>query len=145
MHQVKLAAALAAASILASCAQMPASPGKRELMVVGIDEKVLFNGGKQSFGAPGRDAVSIVDIGTDPLAPRIVANLPLMNSIFGPPVNLAITPDETLAIVANSMDWQQDGGNWKPVPDSEGGEGAKLYIQTGSKMNDMPADDEMPF
>jgi len=31
-------------------------------------------------------------------------------------------------------------GNWKPVPDSEGG--AKLYIQAGSKMNDLPFNDE---
>jgi DNA-binding beta-propeller fold protein YncE len=63
-----------------------------------------------------------VDIGTDPLAPRIIANLPLMNSIFGPPTNLAITPDEGLALVANSMDWQKDGAGWKPVPDN------KLYV-----------------
>ena len=33
-------------------------------------------------------------------------------------------------------------GNWKPVPDTEG---PKLYIQTGSKMNDLSlADDEEP-
>jgi len=66
--------------------------------------------------------VSIVDIGTDPLAPKIIANLPLMNSIFGPPVNLAITPNESLALVANSMNWQQAGAVWKPVPDD------KLYV-----------------
>ncbi len=36
-------------------------------------------------------------------------------------------------------------GNWKPVPDSEGGDTAKLYIQTGSKMNDLPEDEENPF
>jgi replicative DNA helicase len=38
-------------------------------------------------------------------------------------------------------------GNWKPVPDSEGGEAAKLYIQTGSKMNDLPfsEEEETPF
>ena len=42
------------------------------------------------------------------------------------------------------------GGSWKPVP-TEGGAGgdagAKLYIQAGSKMNDMPYsdDDEAPF
>jgi len=39
-----------------------------------------------------------------------------MNSVFGPPVNLAITPDESLALVANSMDWVQDGGAWKGAP-----------------------------
>jgi len=36
--------------------------------------------------------VSIIDI-HDPTNPRIIANLPLMNSVMGPPVNLAITPD----------------------------------------------------
>jgi replicative DNA helicase len=38
------------------------------------------------------------------------------------------------------------GGNWKPVPpeSSAGGSGAKLYIQAGSKMNDLPMDDEEP-
>jgi replicative DNA helicase len=42
------------------------------------------------------------------------------------------------------------GGNWKPVP-TEGGAngdgGAKLFIQAGSKMNDMPFgdDEEAPF
>lgn len=34
-------------------------------------------------------------------------------------------------------------GSWKPVTDTEG---PRLYIQTGSKMNDLPADDEdAPF
>ena len=41
------------------------------------------------------------------------------------------------------------GGNWRPVPTegADGGGGAKLYIQAGSKMNDMPygEDDESPF
>jgi len=37
-------------------------------------------------------------------------------------------------------------GNWKPVPDSEGSGDAKLYIQTGSKMNDLgDEDEESPF
>ncbi|MEI2739882.1 MAG: replicative DNA helicase [Chitinophagaceae bacterium] len=35
-------------------------------------------------------------------------------------------------------------GNWKPVSDVEGG--AKVFIQTGSKMNDLPEDEEeTPF
>ena len=36
-------------------------------------------------------------------------------------------------------------GNWKPVQDNEGG-GARLYIQHGSRMKDLPMDDdETPF
>jgi replicative DNA helicase len=36
-------------------------------------------------------------------------------------------------------------GSWKPVPD-DGGD-AKLFIQTGSKMNDLPfsEEEETPF
>ena len=39
------------------------------------------------------------------------------------------------------------GGSWKPVPANDTPDGnAKLYIQTGSKMNDLPMDeDEAPF
>lgn len=93
-----------------------------QLMIIGNDEKVTFNdAGGFIFSAPGKDTVSIVDISNQE-APRIVVNLPLMNSIFGPPVNLAITPDERLAIVANSVTWVQEGGAWKPVPDN------KLYV-----------------
>ena len=34
-------------------------------------------------------------------------------------------------------------GSWKPVPDDTAGGGdAKLFIQTGSKMNDLPFSDE---
>ncbi len=37
------------------------------------------------------------------------------------------------------------GGSWKPVKDDEGG-GARLYIQAGSRMKDLPMeDDENPF
>src|SRR3984885_11711075 len=33
-------------------------------------------------------------------------------------------------------------GSWKPVQDGEGSGGAKLYIQAGSKMNDLPMDED---
>lgn len=35
-------------------------------------------------------------------------------------------------------------GSWKPVSDSDGGGGARMFIQTSSKMNDLPDDDD-PF
>ncbi|WP_204325429.1 hypothetical protein, partial [Stenotrophomonas maltophilia] len=61
-------------------------------IIIANDEKTFFEAGGPRNGAPGKDSVSIVDI-SQPLAPRIVANLPLMNSVFGPPTNLQITPD----------------------------------------------------
>jgi DNA-binding beta-propeller fold protein YncE len=123
MTNMRVLAAAVTLAVLAGCAGMQQSGGKRELMIVGNDEKVTWDeNGKVVNLAPGKDTVSVVDIGTDPLAPKIIANLPLMNSIFGPPVNLAITPDEGLALVANSMDWAKDGAGWKAVPDN------KLYV-----------------
>jgi DNA-binding beta-propeller fold protein YncE len=93
-----------------------------QLMIIGNDEKAMWDdAGKTVVMAPGKDTVSIVDIST-PESPRIVANLPLTNSIVGPPTNLAITPDERLAIVANSLNSVPDGAGWKFVPDN------KLYI-----------------
>ena len=119
--QVGISVALMAV-VLAGCASAP-MPGKRELMLVANDQKILWDdAGKPVMMAPGQDNVLVVDIGTDPLAPKIVANLPLMNTIFGPPTNLQITPDGKLGLVANSMDWVADGAGWKAVPDN------KLYV-----------------
>jgi DNA-binding beta-propeller fold protein YncE len=123
IQPLRSVAAAACLISLAGCAAMNPPPGKRELMVVGNDEKVgLSDAGAFVFSGPGKDTVSIIDIGTDPLAPRILVNLPLTNSIFGPPVNLAITPDESLALVANSMEAERDGAGWKMVPDN------KVYV-----------------
>ena len=97
--------------------------GASQLMLVGDDEKITWDdAGKPVFMAPGKDQVLIVDIGIDPLAPKVIASLPLMNTIFGPPTNLQITPDGKLALVANSMDYVADGATWKAVPDN------KLYV-----------------
>ncbi len=119
----RLALALAVVTVLASCATVAPSAGKPEFMLVGIDTKVVFaDDGNLKLLPPGKDSVTIVDIGTDPARPKILASLPLMNSVVGPPTNLAITPDGTLGIVANSLDWTQEGANWKFVPDN------KLYV-----------------
>ena len=69
--------------------------------------------------APGKDTVSIIDI-RNRVEPKILATLPLKNSIHGPPTNLAITPDDRLALIANAVDSVSDGGNgYKTVPDDE--------------------------
>jgi DNA-binding beta-propeller fold protein YncE len=100
----------------------PAGGARAQLLITGNDEKVSSDeAGKTVTHPPGKGTVSIIDI-RDPTKPRIVANLSLMNSITGPPVNLAITPDQHLALVANSLDWVKDGEAWKGVPDN------KIYV-----------------
>ena len=107
-------------SALNGCADLPLSgTGQRELMLVANDEKQSWDdAGKMVLKQGGRDTVSIVDIGSDPLAPKIIANLPLANTIVGPPVNLAIAPDESIALVANSSNVVSEGGTLKLVPDN---------------------------
>jgi hypothetical protein len=109
---------LLALSVAAGTLLAPAGGAGAQLLITGNDEKISFDEtGKTVTHPPGKDTVSIIDI-REPTKPRIVANLPLMNTITGPPVNLAITPDQHLALVANSLDWVKDGESWKGVPDS---------------------------
>jgi len=102
---------------------LPTGGVRAQLLITGNDEKVSFDAdtGRTITHPVGKDTVSIIDI-VDPAKPKIVANLPLMNTITGPPVNLAITPDQHLALVANSLDWVKDGDGWKGVPDN------KIYV-----------------
>jgi DNA-binding beta-propeller fold protein YncE len=96
-----------------------AGGAQAQLIIAGNDEKQSWDAdGKQVNNPPGKDTVSIIDI-SNRTKPRIIANLPLMNTVVGPPVNLAITPDQKLALVANSLDWVKDGESWKGVPDNK--------------------------
>jgi DNA-binding beta-propeller fold protein YncE len=66
----------------------------------------------------GRDSVLIVDL-ADPLNPKIIANLPVKNSVVGPPVNLDIDPTSSIALVADSVNVIKDGDSLKQVPDDK--------------------------
>jgi DNA-binding beta-propeller fold protein YncE len=94
----------------------------KPFMIVGNDEKVWWDDdGKTILSAPGKDTVMIVDL-ANPEDPKIVATLPLENSIIGPPVNLDIDPSGSIALVANSVDLTKDGDALKQVPDN------KIYV-----------------
>ncbi|HEV7634801.1 MAG TPA: YncE family protein, partial [Bradyrhizobium sp.] len=94
----------------------------KPFMIVGNDEKVTWDDdGKTVLAAPGKDSVLIVDLAS-PENPKIVATLPLKNSIVGPPVNLDIDPSGAVALVADSVDVVKDGDALKQVPDN------KVYV-----------------
>jgi DNA-binding beta-propeller fold protein YncE len=108
-------ATLLGASLLGSAHAKP-------FMIVGLDEKVLWDDdGKPILAAPGKDQVLIVDV-ADPESPKIVASLPLKNSVVGPPVNVAIDPSGTVALAADSVDVLKEGDALKQVPDN------KVYV-----------------
>ena len=100
-------------SAAVTCAQA------KPFMIVGIDEKVTWDAdGKTILAAPGKDSVLIVDL-AKPEEPKIVATLPLENSVVGPPVNVDIDPTGSVALVANSVDVVKDGDALKQVPTNQ--------------------------
>ncbi len=91
----------------------------KPFMIVGLDEKLLWDDdGRPILAAPGKDQVLIVDV-ADPESPKIVATLPLKNSVVGPPVNVAIDPSGTVALAADSIDVVKEGDALKQVPDNK--------------------------
>src|SRR5690349_6939767 len=91
-------------------------------LIVGNDEKLLWDDqGKPIVSPAGKDSVVLLDL-ANPESPKIVANLPLKNSIVGPPVNLAIDPTNSIALVADSIDVTKDGDALKMNPDN------KVYV-----------------
>jgi len=112
MLQRRTAPLLALLSGLAVTTVTRAAP----FMIVGDDEKVGTDAqGKPMVNPTGNDAVLIVDL-AKPEDPKIVASLPLENSIVGPPVNLDISPNGAIALVADSMTVAEDNGVRKMVP-----------------------------
>jgi DNA-binding beta-propeller fold protein YncE len=108
-------------AILLSASLFGSAHGK-PFMIVGLDEKLLWDDdGKPILAAPGKDQVLIVDV-ADPESPKIVASLPLKNSVVGPPVNVAIDPSGTVALAADSVDVLKEGDALKQVPDN------KVYV-----------------
>src|ERR1700749_3464412 len=110
----------AQAALLMACgllAAAPASAGIHDILI-GLDEKVVFDANGQANGPPGKDAVAVMDV-SNPAKPHIRASLPLINSLLGPPTNLQITPDGKLGLVANSVVMNQDGSAWKTAPDNK--------------------------
>jgi DNA-binding beta-propeller fold protein YncE len=94
----------------------------KPFMIVGNDEKVWWDDdGKVVLSPSGKDSVLIVDL-ADPESPKIVATLPLKNSVIGPPVNLDIDPTGSVALVADSVDVTKEGETLKQVPDN------KVYV-----------------
>ena len=90
-----------------------------QVMIVGNDEKQGWDQDlKPILREPGHDTLSIVDI-SKPEAPKIAATIPLINSVVGPPTNLAITPSGDFALVANSLAPVTQGWGHRLEPDNK--------------------------
>lgn len=91
----------------------------KPFMIVGNDEKVTWDDeGKGVLSPSGKDSVLVVDL-ANPEEPKIIANLPLKNSVVGPPSNIAIDPTGSMALVADSVNNVDDKGALKQVLDDK--------------------------
>jgi DNA-binding beta-propeller fold protein YncE len=109
-----------AALLAALCIAGPAKASP--FMIVGNDEKLLWDDdGKPVLSPSGKDSVLIVDL-ANPEDPKIVASLPLKNSVVGPPVNLDIDPTGSIALVADSVEVTKEADALKQGPDN------KVYV-----------------
>jgi DNA-binding beta-propeller fold protein YncE len=112
----RLGGRVAAAAAALACATSIASA---QIMIVGNDEKPGWDAnGKPMLRPPGHDSVSIIDM-SKPAALRIIATIPLANSIIGPPTNLAVSPSRDIALVANSVVPSGTGPDYKLVSDDK--------------------------
>jgi DNA-binding beta-propeller fold protein YncE len=75
---------------------------RAQLAVSSNDGKaVLVNGVNTVPPNPADDTVTIIDLGISP--PKVVGELKAPSSVVGPPQNVAIAPDESIALVTSSM------------------------------------------
>jgi DNA-binding beta-propeller fold protein YncE len=83
-----------------------------QYIITGNDNKALVVDGKLVIRPEGKQSVSLIDISGR--TPVLKVSLPILNSIFGPPTNLAISPDETLALVAEAVKLNEDATKFIP-------------------------------
>jgi DNA-binding beta-propeller fold protein YncE len=62
---------------------------------------VLVNGVNTVPLNPADDTVTIIDLGVSP--PKVIGELKAPSSVVGPPQNVAIAPDESIALVSSNM------------------------------------------
>ena len=72
-----------------------------QIAVSGNDNKViLVNGVTTVVPDPPADTVSVIDLKASP--PRVIGEIAAPVSVVGPPLSIAVTSDESLAIVTAS-------------------------------------------
>jgi DNA-binding beta-propeller fold protein YncE len=81
---------------------VPTSVSLAQIAVSANDNKVvLVNGMSTVVQNPAPDTVAIIDLKQFP--PKIIAEIETPASVVGPPLSVAITPDESLALVTAAM------------------------------------------
>lgn len=91
-------------------------PAVAQLMISGNENKIdLDSGTARTVPDAAPDSLTLLDFSVFPPRVQHIEDIP--NSVIGPPSNLAITPDNRLAIVADSLRLDPvDPSRWIPEP-----------------------------
>jgi DNA-binding beta-propeller fold protein YncE len=109
----------AVAILIGGLAAGLSSRASAQVLIVGNDEKQGWDeNAKPIFREPGKDTLTVIDI-SKPDTPQMASSIPLMNSVVGPPTNLAITPSGDMALVANSLEPVVQGWGHRLEPDNK--------------------------
>ena len=119
MYASRFLGGATAAMVIGALINAVSTSALAQTLIVGNDEKQGWDeNAKPIIKEPGHDTLSLVDI-SKPEAPRIAATIPLVNSVVGPPTNLAIHPSGEIALVANSLEPITQGWAHRLDPDNK--------------------------
>lgn len=86
-------------AILSCLAAVPIAHS--QIVISGNENKIdLASGAALGVAEPAPDSITVLDFAKFPPKETTIDNVP--NTVIGPPSNIAITPDGTLALIANS-------------------------------------------
>jgi DNA-binding beta-propeller fold protein YncE len=98
-HRISRVSGLVAALLMLP---LFSSVAAAQLAISANDGKaVLVNGVNTVPLNPADDTVTIIDLGVSP--PKVIGELKAPSSVVGPPQNVAIAPDESIALVSSNM------------------------------------------
>jgi DNA-binding beta-propeller fold protein YncE len=87
-----------AVCVMALAGAWAASAGAAEFLVVANDNKVVLVDGKVTVvEKPASDVIAVLDISQFP--PTVVTEINAPATVLGPPLTVAVTPDQSLALV----------------------------------------------
>lgn len=103
MHLARLVLTLVAAVTTAACATTagPTAPASRFAISANDNKLMLDNGTVKIVPNAAPDTITVIDLTASP--PRVVAELAVPTSVVGPPLSVALTPDESLALVTSAQ------------------------------------------
>jgi len=102
---------VALVALFAVVALVPVAHG--QLLLSTNDNKVtLVNGATTVVKSPPPDTLTVIDLKAWP--PKVLAELDVPGSVVGPPFSVAVSPDESLALVEKELQvFSLDGGTLK--------------------------------